>query len=312
MDTTPITKFVGNRKGIVLVYVAFAFIVMLGFIGLAVDGGHLLLVRGELQNAADAAALAGAGALHHDPLNPAPDWAAARAKAAEFIKKNKSDGVSLADGTIEVGYWPPPVPDAPLSTVSTDPGQAPAVSVTISRSEGNNGGPVRTFFARMMQKDGSLNALPVSSKAAVAKSGCISSAPEGTAFPSVISKDLITFGDPVPVTPPGQWTSFTIKADSSRILDKYINYLIDPGGINAVPSPALNIGDTLYIVQKYSNGYLLAQKVIDSGKRDIVVPVADLSATPTVITGFITIRLDAVTSESITGSFVKPTAVLVQ
>ena len=312
MDTTPIKKIIGNRKGIVFVYVALAFIVMLGFTGLAVDGGHLLLVRGELQNAADAAALAGAGALYNDPLDPAPDWAAARVKAADFIKKNRSDGVSLVDGAIEVGYWPPPVPEAPLSTVPTNPGQTPAVSVIISRSAGNNGGPVRTFFARMMQKDGSLNALPVRSKAAVAKSGCISSAPEGTSFPSVISKDLITFGAPAPLTPPGQWTSFTIKADSSRILDKYINYLIDPGGINAVPSPALHIGDSIYVVQKYSNGYLLAQKVIEAGKRDIVVPVANLSATPTVITGFITIRLDTVTSESISGTFVKPTAVLVQ
>lgn len=312
MDTTPITTIVGNRKGIVFVYVALAFTVMLGFLGLAIDGSHLLLVRGELQNAADAAALAGAGALYNDPLNSAPDWSAARTKAADFIRENKSDGVALVDGKIEVGYWPPTTPDAPLTVVSNNPDQAPAVSVTISRSEGNNGGPVRTFFARMMQKDGSLNAVEVSSKPAVAKSGVISSAPQGKAFPCVISKDLIKLGATTPVIPPGQWTSFTIKADSSRILEKYINYLINPDGLNAVPAPPLHIGDSIYVVQKFPTGYLMVQKLIESGEREIVVPVADLSATPTVITGFITIRLDTVTDDSVTGYFVRQAAVLVQ
>lgn len=56
-----------NEAGIINVLVALSIIVILGFVGLVIDIGFILLERGELVNAADAAVLAGAQEL---PSNP--------------------------------------------------------------------------------------------------------------------------------------------------------------------------------------------------------------------------------------------------
>lgn len=53
-----------NKKGVVAVLVGILIFVFIGFAALAIDIGHLFVVRNELQNASDAAALAGAGALY--------------------------------------------------------------------------------------------------------------------------------------------------------------------------------------------------------------------------------------------------------
>lgn len=55
------------NKGAVLPLVAVCMVVLVGIVALAIDIGHLLVVRNELQNAADAGALAGAQALYEDP-----------------------------------------------------------------------------------------------------------------------------------------------------------------------------------------------------------------------------------------------------
>ena len=47
-----------RQQGIFMVVVALAILVIMGFVGLAIDIGRVLVVRGELQNAADACALA--------------------------------------------------------------------------------------------------------------------------------------------------------------------------------------------------------------------------------------------------------------
>ena len=48
-----------QQKGAITIFAAFAFIVLLGFISLAVDTGRAFAVKSELQNAADSCALAG-------------------------------------------------------------------------------------------------------------------------------------------------------------------------------------------------------------------------------------------------------------
>ena len=55
-----------NQRGVVIVFVALGMFIFLGVTALAVDLGHLLVVRNELQNAADAGALAGARFLYND------------------------------------------------------------------------------------------------------------------------------------------------------------------------------------------------------------------------------------------------------
>ncbi|HEX2768652.1 MAG TPA: pilus assembly protein TadG-related protein, partial [Geobacteraceae bacterium] len=223
MDTAKLT-IIGNNKGFAIVYIVLAIFVLVGCLGLAIDLGHMYVVRGELQNAADATALAGAWALYRDHRNPdaapALDFSRAQMRATNIINKNKSDGVSLADGTIETRCWD--LTHKHLEPCDTPPTshQVPAVVVTISRSAGNNGGPVPTFFAKVFGS----NQTPVSSKTAVAVSGFPGSVPGGALFPMAISSCItdpfpnpgasitisIPHGPGGPGCFTGQWASFNL------------------------------------------------------------------------------------------------------
>ena len=55
-----------ERDGATVIIVALALVMLLGFGAFAVDIGYLYVVRNELQNAADAGALAGAAALYNN------------------------------------------------------------------------------------------------------------------------------------------------------------------------------------------------------------------------------------------------------
>ena len=59
-------QLVDNKRGAVAIYVAILLPVLIGFAALAVDVDHVYGVRNELQNAADAGALAGASDLFDD------------------------------------------------------------------------------------------------------------------------------------------------------------------------------------------------------------------------------------------------------
>ncbi len=58
------TMVLRNQKGIALPLVAILLFVFIGIAALAIDFSHLYVVRNELQNAADAGALAGARFLY--------------------------------------------------------------------------------------------------------------------------------------------------------------------------------------------------------------------------------------------------------
>lgn len=143
-----------DRRGVVLIVVASMLVGLLGFAALAVDIGYAMVLRNELQDAADAAALAGANVFY--PPTPAPstplDWTAAEVTAAEAIRLNKAAGTTLTDCQAETGYWNLGRNPFGLQNKGITPGatDAPAVKVTVSRSAGNNGGPVRLFFGRVL------------------------------------------------------------------------------------------------------------------------------------------------------------------
>src|SRR3954467_2933229 len=74
-----------RRRGSALVYVTATLVAMLAFVSLAVDLGHVFLVRSELQAAADAAARYGVTGI-------AAGVATAQTYAVNAAKENKSDG----------------------------------------------------------------------------------------------------------------------------------------------------------------------------------------------------------------------------
>ena len=100
-----------QRNGQALVTVAVTLVALMGIVGLAIDVGWMMVARNELQNGADAAALAGAGALYKQSngppavINSTPNWTRARDSATNAIAFNKVNAVSLANGTVTTGYW---------------------------------------------------------------------------------------------------------------------------------------------------------------------------------------------------------------
>jgi Flp pilus assembly protein TadG len=127
-----------NRRGAAAVIVAILIVVLVGFAALALDIGHLAVVRGELQNAADAGALAGARILltpdgsGNEIVNPDAGVEARRA-ATENASDNAPVEVDLASD-VQTGSW-----DGSSFTASTpgnkdDSTYINAVKVTAHRS----------------------------------------------------------------------------------------------------------------------------------------------------------------------------------
>jgi hypothetical protein len=162
----------GGQRGAVIIYVAFAMFLLLFMAALAVDVGYNRVVRNQLQNAADAAALAACNRFYdrtHPPdlSNPddvCPDWDAATNEVAannpqSAIKMNSADNNPLQTGTTWVGWWDivrPLNPDQwanpPSSPTCTPPTShyGPAVRVTILKAAGQNSGAMQTFFGKIM------------------------------------------------------------------------------------------------------------------------------------------------------------------
>src|SRR5690348_14198008 len=81
---------------------ALVFMLMLTFVfaagAFALDVGHALVVRNELQNAADAGALAGARALL-TPGATSPNWPGGQTQSSTTAGLNASDGIALAQSS---------------------------------------------------------------------------------------------------------------------------------------------------------------------------------------------------------------------
>ena len=91
-----------GHRGQVLVLVAAAFVVFLGFAALAVDVAYMYTVRNELQRCADAGALAGASAFVDN------DATVARARAINFASLNTVAGSLLIVAVDNVDVFPLP------------------------------------------------------------------------------------------------------------------------------------------------------------------------------------------------------------
>jgi Flp pilus assembly protein TadG len=94
-----------NERGVVIIWSAFFMIMMLGFVALGIDVAKIMATRTELQNAADAAALAGASALDLTTGKLRPDSALIRATFTSQNNKAFVDGpvaVTLLAGDVAV------------------------------------------------------------------------------------------------------------------------------------------------------------------------------------------------------------------
>jgi Flp pilus assembly protein TadG len=143
-----------QRRGSIMVLTALFLVVIFAFAAFSIDIGYIVVANADLQNAADAAAMSGAG-----HLRKGPDQARASAIALAANNSSTNDHVVIAESDIELGTW-----DADSATftllAAADESKADTVRVTCSRTQAR-GNPIRLFFAPIL---GSKNA-DVSSRA---------------------------------------------------------------------------------------------------------------------------------------------------
>jgi Flp pilus assembly protein TadG len=84
---------IGNEKGIAAVYIALILVMVVALAGIVIDFSYMYIAKGQLQNASDAAALAGSSRLPKRPavtnLTAFGNLSAARKEAWRFAYKNK-------------------------------------------------------------------------------------------------------------------------------------------------------------------------------------------------------------------------------
>ena len=110
METHKINTIYNNERGVSAILIAILLLVLMGFAALALDFSHIFVAQNELQNAADAGALAGARFLYNDDgtaVNPDVNqfaYDAALANSAENIPV-EVNWTSGNTGDILRGHW---------------------------------------------------------------------------------------------------------------------------------------------------------------------------------------------------------------
>ncbi len=155
--------FVQGTEGSVMLLTAVSLVAFLGLASLAIDMGHLYVIRNELQNTADAAALAGAGNLVREENGEAVRDAMAAREAAMAVLQRQSelfgqtpvDPEARNDVVITFGEWNIYAgnPDTAWTDFGSSCGTystANGVRVTIRRASGLAYGPVTNFLAGIL------------------------------------------------------------------------------------------------------------------------------------------------------------------
>ena len=92
-----------RQRGISLVLMAVSLVVLFGFGAMALDGANLYVARNELQNAADAGALAGARELYVADGSMVNEGA--NQIARETAQANNSQGTQVEVASVRRGHW---------------------------------------------------------------------------------------------------------------------------------------------------------------------------------------------------------------
>ena len=129
------------RRGAIVVLAAFLIVAMLGMITFAIDVGVMVLLKTELQVAADSAAMAAAAVLGGENADPV-------GTAQEFAAYHRAGGkaVSLTSADVENGTWDSDARSfTPATTISN------AIRVTAKRNASTGGN--KLFFSRIFGVD---------------------------------------------------------------------------------------------------------------------------------------------------------------
>ncbi|MFA5866236.1 MAG: TadG family pilus assembly protein [Phycisphaerae bacterium] len=143
-----------NRKSAVIVWTAISITTLIGFAALSLDLGYIQVVRGQIQRAADSAAMAGVSAFTSPSqftanYNRDDITSLATSRALAYGAKNSADGkfLILAASNILVGNLAHP--ESMTDTISTSTYPYNAVRCTVEKSTASANGAVPTFFAKI-------------------------------------------------------------------------------------------------------------------------------------------------------------------
>ena len=143
-------KQISRRRGVVAIWFVLMLPVMIGFVGLTIETGHLIWVGQQLQIGADASALAAAQIAKNgieDARTRAVDTGLANEARREPIQLDRNDA-NAPEGDIVFGRF--------NREFRTFDGASPAVNavkVVARRTDTSLGGPVPTLFARIFGID---------------------------------------------------------------------------------------------------------------------------------------------------------------
>lgn len=156
------SNLIRDNRGMAAITIAIALFAIMGVASLAIDMGQLYTTRNELQNVADAAALAGVAQLVQDQGGQAVRDSNQASQAAMQVAQTQSQlqgqtavpDASRNDLTVHFGVWNiyagnPSQAWTDLGTSVLSDSNANAMQVAISRNGDTVFGPVSTLFARI-------------------------------------------------------------------------------------------------------------------------------------------------------------------
>jgi Flp pilus assembly protein TadG len=143
-----------RRGGVAMITVLVALVALIGASALTIDGGMLWAARTQVQNAADASALA-AGRSLIDASIPAVTLSASEAAAVAQASQNSAvstPSVNVLSADITFGNWDLDTGSFDSGVDLSDPGQVTAVDV-VARLDATTTGRVPAFMARVLGRD---------------------------------------------------------------------------------------------------------------------------------------------------------------
>ena len=229
---------VKNQAGVSAVIVAICLTMLIGFTALAVDVGYMYVTKNELQNVADASALAGAGYLGsiYETLSYDEQQTHEFSRsdivgvAQQVALKNQAarTNILINDADVTIGTWNDVDEDGiyKLDSIAA-PIVGPDAVEVIARRDGSANGPITTFFAKIF----GIDAVDVSADATAALTGPAIVDEGELKVPFSLSENNfpndctnpITFS-PTPESCAG-WHNFLDPANASTMADKMLGLI---------------------------------------------------------------------------------------
>ena len=245
-----------DTRGAVAVIVALMIVVLLSVGALALDISNAMIARNELQNVADASALAGtrqlgliyqalpAGTPYTTYVLSDPSAVVTAATAVALANQARQVAIVLNPADIVIGVWN-------VGPRTLTPGNVGATGVRVTaRRDGGANGPVATWLAGIM----GINSMNVVATATAALTGTGSTAPGELETPFGISSFRFSTpycNQPVRFFPTNDplscagWHTWFDTPNARRLRDNIDAMIPNPPG-----SPETSVGDSL----EFTNG----------------------------------------------------------